>query len=275
MAEKKSILVPWDFTEVAENALQHAINVANAVEAEIVLINIVKSDKDIYSTSDQMKEIVSLLNNKYEFDISGVVKVGNIFSTMSKYAIEIDAFLVVMGTHGIHGMQKLTGSKALKVIEGSEIPYLVVQGEAVKKSYDTIVVPIDFKTEGREKLNWVSTIAKMFNSKVKIIAPKYSDSSIVRKANANILFAKNVLANKGILYDITIAKKKEDFHSRVIKFAEEAHTDMIIIMTTKDMNIGDFMFSANEQKIIANSSKIPVFCVNPSDKLSRSSSFWV
>jgi len=34
-------------------------------------------------------------------------------------------------------------------------------------------------------------------------------------------------------------------------------------MTTKDITFADYVFSAKEQFIIANSSHIPVCCVNP------------
>jgi ABC-type Fe3+ transport system substrate-binding protein len=36
-----------------------------------------------------------------------------------------------------------------------------------------------------------------------------------------------------------------------------------MIMTTKYITFVDYMFGAHEQKIIANSAKIPVMCVNP------------
>jgi nucleotide-binding universal stress UspA family protein len=40
--EKDRLLVPWDFTEIAESALQHAIKVANKLSNQIVLIHVVK-----------------------------------------------------------------------------------------------------------------------------------------------------------------------------------------------------------------------------------------
>ena len=39
--------------------------------------------------------------------------------------------------------------------------------------------------------------------------------------------------------------------------------DLILITTTKNINIADYVLGAQEQAIIANSSKIPVMCVNP------------
>ncbi len=272
--EKKTILVPWDFTEVAENALQHAINISNVTGSDIRLINIVKKEKDEYSTKDQLKEITQILIDKYQKNITSVIKTGSLFTAINDYAEEIGAILIVMGTHGIVGMQKLMGSKALKVIEGSEVPYLVVQNSATKQTYNNIVVPMDFRRESKEKLIWVNFIAKKFNSKVRLVAPKVSDSSILEKTNANINFAKRFFEERNIDYNITTLDGKGDFHDLVVEFAEEINSNMIVITTTKNINIGDYIFGADEQEIIANNSKIPVLCINPNPKLTRVRGFW-
>jgi hypothetical protein len=48
-----------------------------------------------------------------------------------------------------------------------------------------------------------------------------------------------------------------------LKFAAENMPDMIIVLTTKNINIQDYVLGTDEQKIIANPSRIPVMCVNP------------
>ena len=54
---------------------------------------------------------------------------GTIFTALTEYADDTKADFVIMGTHGIKGVQKLTGSWALKVIAGSNVPFIVVQDE--------------------------------------------------------------------------------------------------------------------------------------------------
>ena len=50
---------------------------------------------------------------------------------------------------------------------------------------------------------------------------------------------------------------------QTIEFAQEMKADLIVIITTKNITFADYMLGASEQYIIANSSKIPVCCVNP------------
>ena len=56
-----------------------------------------------------------------------IIRKGNIFEDIGDVAKEIGARLIIMGTHGIKGIQKLVGSYALKVILHSEIPFIITQ----------------------------------------------------------------------------------------------------------------------------------------------------
>ncbi|NSW95738.1 MAG: hypothetical protein HPY62_13605 [Bacteroidales bacterium] len=56
---------------------------------------------------------------------------------------------------------------------------------------------------------------------------------------------------------------KGKFAQQTIDFAQKIKADLILIMTTKNITMADYMLGASEQYIIANSSKIPVCCVNP------------
>ena len=44
---------------------------------------------------------------------------------------------------------------------------------------------------------------------------------------------------------------------------------MVMISTTRNISFQDYVLGASEQKMIANSEKLPVMCVNPRDDLTR------
>ena len=54
------------------------------------------------------------------------------------------------------GMQKITGSWALKVIVGCHVPYLIVQKDPCYTDPTDILFPVDYKLETKEKLKWVN-----------------------------------------------------------------------------------------------------------------------
>jgi len=80
----------------------------------------------------------------------------------------------------------------------------------------------------------------------------------------SLRFAKKYLEERNIDYDITTIEGTEGFADATIKFANEINTDLILILTTKNITLQDYILGADEQKIIANNWKIPVMCVNPS-----------
>jgi hypothetical protein len=106
------ILVPWDFSEVANFALQHAIIFAKKIGNELILIHIAKKEKEITNLTQNFNILVEEINQNYGIKPSFIIREGNIFSTITEIADTMSAKLVVMGTHGIKGMQKLTGSYA-------------------------------------------------------------------------------------------------------------------------------------------------------------------
>lgn len=264
MKYNRIILVPWDFTQVAEFAFQHAVNVAKAFRNEICLVHIVKKKKEIEEATQRMEQKIKELKEKYGAEADLLVKVGSIFSKITETTTEKDTDMVIMGTHGMKGMQKVTGSWALKVIAGSNVPFLVIQDAPQSDSFRDIVFPVDFKRENKEKVNWVVYLSRHYsNPKFHILKDKNTDRRLVKAVESNVLFTRRVLDTHRINYDIFRAEGHKDFAKETIEFAEKRNADLILILTTKDINIADYMLGAHEQYIIANSAKIPVMCINP------------
>ena len=52
---ERPIIVPWDFSEVAENAFQHAVNMSKDVNREILLLHVVSESRDIESIKGKLE----------------------------------------------------------------------------------------------------------------------------------------------------------------------------------------------------------------------------
>ncbi len=264
---RNTVLVTWDYTELSENALLHALRIGRLVESGVRLVHIVdpaESKLPLPEVKTKFGEKVDELSRKYDFDLQGIVLTGTIFKAISEYANDSDAQMVIMGTHGIRGVQKITGSWALKVIVGSSVPFLVVQDKPRSdERFSNIVFPIDFKAENKEKLQWAIYMGKYFNSKVYLFKAPVSDRGLMKKVNINLSFAVKFLIQNNLDYEIHTGKKASRFARETLEFAEEKKADLILITTTKNINIANYVLGAQEQAIIANSSKIPVMCVNP------------
>jgi len=264
--EKQLVVVPWDFTPKAEDALAHAAKISRMINAEISLLHIVErrvKTGEYRKKETRLNKIAEDAREIYNVEVRTALIPGSIFTSIAEYVNEEGASVVVMGTHGMKGMQKLTGSWALKVLVKSKVPFIVVQDKPKDmEKYQNIVFPVDFRTENKEKLKMAIFMGKYFDSKIHILKTVTTDKSLLKKTNINLNFAIKYLIQNNIEYEIH-DMNKGNLAQQTIAFAESVDADLILIMTTKNITLADYMLGAQEQQIIANSSKIPVCCVNP------------
>ncbi len=266
--KKNKILVPTDFTKVADNAIGHAMKLASHTNGEVYLLHVVPKQSEVEEARKKL-EMEQARAQKWSAStpVHRLVRVGSIFDDIGDAAAEIDADLIMMGTHGMRGMQFITGSRALRVITSSNVPFIVVQERPIKEGgYDSIVVPLDLHKETRQKLALVADMAKSFASKVHLVTPREDDEFLHRQLVNHIKFANQYLDERGIAHDATITKEGSgDFVNAVVQHAIAVDADMIAIMNLSQGNIFGVLGVPYEQEIITNEAQIPVMCMNPRD----------
>jgi Universal stress protein UspA and related nucleotide-binding proteins len=261
--QKQIILVPTDFTEIAGFALEHAVKYSKLLNKEITLLHIIKKDTEYLEAEERVKDEAAKASEKFGVRIHPMVQEGSIFTTIGETANDLEASLIVMGTHGMHGIQKITGSWALKVTVKSKAPVIIVQEPPKREKIQRLVFPLDFKKENKEKIGWTCFMAKLFNAKILVFKSKFKDKSFIRNILINFRFTEKYFKNHDVDYEVFIAEPKKNFAHQTVEFARKVDADMILIMTTKAISVTDYILGASEQYIIANEAKIPVMCINP------------
>mgnify|MGYP000014663184 CR=1 FL=1 len=267
--EVYKVLVPHDFTSVADCAVEHASKLAKSFNGEVYLLHVVSKAKEVDAVQEKLNAIVAESDSKYGVNTHSIVRIGNIFEDIGDVASEIGAGYIVMGTHGARGMQKIMGSHALKVISHSKVPFIIVQekGPSETDVYDDIVVPIDYSDVTKQKLTIAGNIAQHFNSKVHIFAAKESDSFLQTKLDQELRFAKNYFAERSISYSMENADSSGGFKKQLIKYAARINADMVAIVNTQEGALLPDFFGSDEQEVIANDAEIPVLITNPTQKI--------
>lgn len=267
MASEKRILVPTDFTKVSENALGHAVLMAKTIEAKIHVVHVIGNKKTINEARLKLEVLKERMLKEFGMEIETVLRIGSIFEDIDKVASEIDASLIIMGTHGLRGMQFITGSRALKIVTESSIPFIVVQERPIRShGYHKLVVPLDLHKETKQKLSMVADMANYFGSKVYLVSPGETDEFFRNQLKRNILFAEDYLDKKGIPYEVEITESKSDgFVKSLLKYSAGVEADLICIMNFFDNSIMSIFNQSYEQQVITNEAQIPVLCVNPVD----------
>ncbi len=260
MSNKNVILVPHDFTKVAECAVKHAVQLIDTLKGEIVLLHIVSKPTQEADAKNQLLKVAEAITKESGVQCRAIVELGNIFDDIALIAQREHARLIVMGTHGVKGMQFLTGSNALKVITDSLVPFIVVQEKEPYSPHDKIVCPLDFSRETKQKVRLVATMAKNLNAKVFIIVPPATDEFLVNDINRNIGFTEATLENAGVDYELTTAEKG-NFVKNIIKYSVSIDADLIA-MVNDDSGAMPAFIGSDVQSIITNEAQIPTLIVN-------------
>jgi nucleotide-binding universal stress UspA family protein len=141
------IIVPVDGSKISYSAVKEAAAIAKSFNSKLTLISLVAedpfTDADFYYSSSIMKEYFvqahenaknALKEAKTIASEAGVEADAEIFEgpvsakSITQASVEKNADLIVMGSHGRKGFQKLLlGSFAQDVLSNTELPVLIVK----------------------------------------------------------------------------------------------------------------------------------------------------
>jgi nucleotide-binding universal stress UspA family protein len=270
-SKAKRILVPTDFTKVADCAMNHAAGLAQRTGATISILHIVSKQSELEEARIKVGlEVERAKKWAGELRVEPLVRVGSVYEEIGNSASEIGAELIVMGTHGMRGMQFITGSRALRVITNGTVPFIVVQERNIgPDGYSNIVVPMDLQRETRQKVSLVADMARYFDSKVHVFTPREDDEFLRKQLVNNIRFAKQYFGERGVELEATIAEVDSGkFVDALIEHAKQNDADLIAIMNLAKGNIFGVLGVPYEQEVITNEAQIPVMLMNPRESAS-------
>lgn len=129
----KTIMVPTDGSKNARKAEDVAISIARNFQAKLMVVHII-DEKLIYpfevleEDGEKILKRATIKGKDQGVDVQQVLIVGNPTHDMAKIVEKTGADLVVIGTHGKSGLQKLLmGSVAENTIKTVKIPVLLVK----------------------------------------------------------------------------------------------------------------------------------------------------
>jgi len=133
----KNILYATDFSESSQAALPHAVAIARRFESTVHVVHVVTPVTMVLPfepfptdyRSPAEKQMASLLDSDLLKDVSrnGLVVEGNLWNELQKLFQEQKFDLIVLGTHGRGGVEKLAlGSVAEEIIRSAPCPVLTV-----------------------------------------------------------------------------------------------------------------------------------------------------
>lgn len=138
------ILVPTDGSSVSRTAAEEAFQLAAAFDATVHVVFVIdESASSFLLSGDSMSQVLDALETEGESAVEAVAQAASdvpvvtevirgvkISDAISDYVSTHDVDLIVMGTRGRHGVDRLLGSTTERVLSAVTVPTLVV-GEEV------------------------------------------------------------------------------------------------------------------------------------------------
>lgn len=276
----KPIIVGTDFSEGSYMALELAIDVANRFQSDIILIwarreKLLFNDEQLDVMTNLAQDKLKMLCDKYQpmmkyGELRWQITNGKVSSALATTASRELASMIIIGTNGASGFEKyVIGSQAARIVQDAPCPVLTVrQGYDFHKHLDCIVVPIRINANSRQKIPPAASMAKIFDSEVKILGllDMKEDASALR---TYVQQSVDYLDKEGVRYQTEI-RPYSNYCDTVMAYCDEIKADLVVINTEQDRIISQFFLGTNAQQIV-HRSQIPVLCIHPADYINVAS----
>lgn len=282
----RKILVPVDFSEAGEKAINQAIYLAGMNNASITLLHIIdspantygpdylgasRSFKDEFETMlhNSVKEKMEALKNRIIKeginDVEYFIEKGKVYKKIIQVANEIKTYIIMMGTHGVSGVKEFfAGSNTFRVVGKTNCPVLSFQQKAKKNGFSNILLPIQNKEHSREDVEYAVQIAKIYGAKIHLLAINTDpDKASLKKMQLMATQTQKIIEKRGIecTYDVLTSQFVANL---ILSFAENKKSDLLVIMSDLDrMGLSEYIIGPVAQQLV-NHSPIPVMSIHPS-----------
>ena len=268
------ILVPDDFSSVADMAILHGISLAEKLDMTVCLVHVFdpkNSDTDLWEDPAYQKVLATLASRTEQFGentqvtIEPVLRVGNLFKTVNAVVWEIRPHLMVMGTHGKQGLQHLFGSHALRVVLDAECPVLVVQERTFRAGYTKMVIPVDCESEPGHITEWALKMARLFGTEILLFQSGEHSADRITLLHGNFSRIAAALNENNVPFSSDNARTTGDFSGQVIAFAGKNDASLIMTMTLPAADSSGYIFSDWNERLMFNPHQIPVMFIDRTD----------
>lgn len=271
----KKIIVPIDFSEYSEYALETAAMLAKKNKAEVLALHMLEMSEAILTragTDMQMetlfflqlaeKKFKEFLNKDYlnNVKVTPIVKHFRVFSEVNDVAKEYGADLIVMGSHGASGIKEFfIGSNTEKVVRHSNIPVMVIKHNPILTDFEHVVFACDFSDDAVKPYINATKFFKKLGSKMHLIYVNLPNesfrSTLEMESKVNAFFKKA----EGSLDHYNGVKFFSDYtiEQGILNYANIIGADLIALATHGRTGLAHF-FEGSISEDIANHSVLPV-----------------
>lgn len=280
----KNILVPIDFSDFSDKALEYALQLAESFQSNLTILHalvlfqddvgeeeklheyeewIKRREQKIY---DQMKKNLQKAKGKGLKVKSVILRGVNAADAILEYLDNHPFDLVAMGTHGRTGLKHfLLGSISEKVVRLSPIPVLTIHRSLAKFKLNKILVPVDFSIPSKDAADKAIGFASLYEAVLEFIHvieqdihPSFYASGIDSIFEIDKGLQKRVIENlREFMADQLPPNIRTNYlvregkaHREIVDYAKEHGIDLIVIATQGLTGLDYALLGSTTEKVV-------------------------
>lgn len=294
----RTILVPLDGSELAEQVLPYASELARRADAEILLLTSIQPvgiwDATATAINWEREERVAqeyLDAQKERLQAAGLkVRVkrehGEAAAGILETAETENVSLIAISTHGRSGLSRwLFGSVADRIVQSAHVPLLMVRPDAKQPApstvFEKLLVPLDGSEVAASVLPFVEEVAKLFGASLVLyhaVAPVSAypgfetvnpqlDGQVLQEmqqqAKELLSSAARDIGGRGV--HATVAVSIDLAVDGILRAAKETGADLIAIGTHGRSGIGRMVMGSVANAVMRRAT-LPCLLIHPSGK---------
>lgn len=239
----KKVLSPVDFSQESATCIQYTYQLAQKLNATLVLLHVVQNDYTIYNVSakasrEEVKTAVQekfnlwLTQHQFTNNVFSILKFGEITEAIAEEAEKNEVNLIVMFTRGVDEAEWL-GTNTAKVAKIAPCPVLSIKDIGQTVQFRKILFPIDPKFTVKSLENEAKFFAKAMEAEVQFVSVGEENE------NGKLVMKKYVEAYQtaGVKANYVFIDREESIAETLMDYAREQEFELIVMATHARMGL--------------------------------------
>jgi nucleotide-binding universal stress UspA family protein len=269
--DNQSILIPIDFSKLSYISVKQTFNLARYTKSKLVLLHVSpNSDTD---RKDDLENLAQATRDESGLVVEVKGAKGELYATINKFAVDIDASLIVMALEENAKFKSGMFSSAMtvpKFLTSATCPVITMRSTDMREGCKTIIMPFDLSPESREKVSYAVQLARLYKADIKIVSIfKPDDEEYENKLFPYLQQVKKFIKAEGVSCTNRTIPSATPAEA-IIEYSLKSEGDIIIQINQQDISLSEKFGSGTVGHKVVELSPVPVLNVNPMKRESMS-----
>lgn len=275
----KTLVVPTDFSSVSVNATNYAVDMAQAINAGIVLLHVYNvpvsftdspvspvttvSIEEMKRTSEERLEELKknlVIATAGQIQVYTEARLGNTIEELGSICKSVQPLAIIMGSHGATGLERMImGSNTLTAMRQLKCPVLVVPPGTTYHGIKKIGLACDFENVVQSTpVEYIKNIVKEFGADLYVLNVQDIDQDDLEEATMDTAYLDAMLEDVSPRY---VQLTGKDVVESINSFAEHNNLDLVMIIPKKHRFIDSLLHKSKSKELITHA-HIPIVSIH-------------